>query len=437
MKNGRHSNGHHPEDHHPIDGVQDVRMNLPDRTEETMYGVSQIGIHDLVPQLGYREYWYPAIEVRKIGRKPKRVKMLGDDIVVFRGKDGKVGALKDRCPHRGAFLSYGRCEFQGTISCPYHGYTFDETGKCVAAITEGPDSPMVGKLKARAYPTAVLRGIAYVWMGQTDPVPLEEDLPSEFFDSKYAVHVYSKVWPMNWAVSIEQNEDAHFSWIHRFRMRRLFTMEAFRQIPAYWSGMSVVGETDSTMGIKPTVKAPQQAYYPGLGKKWPQHVWWRFRSQRQPGSKTLSKKNFSHEYRLPCVARVHQTGPGSLHQRYVTPLDEDSCWQFSMGTARVNNWVQRIYWTIYMAIWYRIMTVDLANGFEDVSCQRSDRLDPYAPQKLGANDAPVIIWRRRMPFSSRDNQRIWKMGMNITEDIQQEVKEYEEAAEAAVQSADD
>ena len=60
-------------------------MNLPirpkpsvtNRTEETMYGVSQIGIHDLVPQLGYREYWYPAIEVRKLGRKPKRVKMLG------------------------------------------------------------------------------------------------------------------------------------------------------------------------------------------------------------------------------------------------------------------------------------------------------------------------------------------------------------------------
>ena len=317
MKNGTHVNGHHG-----VNGSKDVRLNIPDRTEETMYGVSQIGIHDLVPQMGYREYWYPAIEVKKLGRKPRRVKMLGDDIVLFRGKDGKVGALKDRCPHRGAFLSYGKCEFEGTISCPYHGYTYDETGKCVAAITEGPDSPMVGKLKARAYPTAVLGGVAYVWMGQTDPVPLQEDLPSEFFDPDYAVHVYSKMWPMNWAVSIEQNEDAHFSWIHRFRMRRLFTLEAFRQIPAYWSGMSVVGETDGTMGIKPTVKAPQQAYYPGLGKKWPQRVWWRFLKFPVPGInvKSFTGKPYRSEHYLPSITRGRPAQPnaeplGGSHRR--------------------------------------------------------------------------------------------------------------------------
>ena len=64
------------------------------------FGWSQIGVHDLVPKLGYREYWYPAIEARKVGRKaywlfgtrkPTRVKMLGEDIVLFQGKDGPEG----------------------------------------------------------------------------------------------------------------------------------------------------------------------------------------------------------------------------------------------------------------------------------------------------------------------------------------------------------
>ena len=99
------------------------------------YGASQVGPHDYVPMLGYREYWYPAIQANKVGKRPVRVKMLGEELVFFRGKGGKVAALWDRCPHRGALLSYGRCEFEGTISCPYHGYTYDETGTCVAALT--------------------------------------------------------------------------------------------------------------------------------------------------------------------------------------------------------------------------------------------------------------------------------------------------------------
>ena len=409
MNNGSHSNGHHPNGNRDGGSTENVHLNIPDRTEETMYGVSQIGIHDLVPQMGYREYWYPAIEVRKLGRKPRRVKLLGDELVMFRGKDGKVGALKDRCPHRGAFLSYGKCEFEGTISCPYHGYTFDETGKCVAAITEGPDSPMVGKLKARAYPTAVLGGVAYVWMGQTDPVPLEEDLPSEFFDSKYAVHVYSKMWPMNWAVSIEQNEDAHFSWIHRFRVRRLFNLEAFRQIPAYWSGMNVVGETDSTMGIKPTVNAAQQAYYPGLGKKWPQHVWWRFRKFPVPGInvKSFSGKPYRSEHYLPSITRVDMGN--RMYNRWAVPVDENHTMMFTYDIRKGGSLWDRIFAKLCFHTVVRYWQVKGVNELEDLPVQLYTRMDPKEPQKLGRNDRAIIHWRRKMPLKSRDAQRVWGM----------------------------
>src|ERR1700722_13906657 len=124
-------------------------------------------LRPLVPELGLREYWYPAIADKKVGpRKPKFLKLLGDDLCLFRGKSGKVVALANACPHRGAMLSEGRCEFPGFVSCFYHGFVFDERGECVAALGEGPDSPMPGKCRARAYPTRTLKGYVFIWMGK-------------------------------------------------------------------------------------------------------------------------------------------------------------------------------------------------------------------------------------------------------------------------------
>ena len=70
-------------------------------------GASGIGVHDFVPELGYREYWYPAVEDKRIGRKPVALRLLGDQIVFFRDTENQVAALSDTCPHRGAFLSGG------------------------------------------------------------------------------------------------------------------------------------------------------------------------------------------------------------------------------------------------------------------------------------------------------------------------------------------
>ena len=64
--------------------------------------------------MGFREYWYPGVWAKKVGhKKPVKVKMLEEDIVFFRGKDGNVVALTDWCPHRGARFSLGVCDFKG------------------------------------------------------------------------------------------------------------------------------------------------------------------------------------------------------------------------------------------------------------------------------------------------------------------------------------
>jgi len=107
---------------------------------------------DLLPRVGFRNYWYPVMESRRLGKGPVSVRMLGEDIVLFRAGEGKVAALADRCPHRGTMLSRGRILFPGTLSCGYHGWTYDEKGECVAAIVEGPESRVPGNVRVKTYP---------------------------------------------------------------------------------------------------------------------------------------------------------------------------------------------------------------------------------------------------------------------------------------------
>ena len=72
----------------------------------------------------FKEYWYPVAYSGEIADKPRAVRLLGDNYVVWRGKDGTLGCAVDECPHRAARLSQGWLE-DGEIVCPYHGWAFN------------------------------------------------------------------------------------------------------------------------------------------------------------------------------------------------------------------------------------------------------------------------------------------------------------------------
>src|SRR6266540_2837160 len=88
-------------------------------------------------KLGFRHYWYPGLLSRHLGEEPVAIKMLGENLVFIR-TNGRAFALQDRCAHKGMPLSFGTCLAAGTVTCGYHGWTYDvATGKCVAAISDG------------------------------------------------------------------------------------------------------------------------------------------------------------------------------------------------------------------------------------------------------------------------------------------------------------
>src|SRR5260370_21163156 len=181
--------------HLTADASQQSGDRVSVRTDGKPAGSPQrtgLGLRDEIPKVGLTEYWYPVIADKDVpAHRAVRRKALGQDLAFFRGKHGQVVAITNWCPHRNASLGDGKSLFPGTLSCPYHGLTFDETGAAVAFLGEGPDSKFCGRRSnwARSYPTRTLKGLVFVWVGGGKPAPIEEDVPPEFFDETAPIRV--------------------------------------------------------------------------------------------------------------------------------------------------------------------------------------------------------------------------------------------------------
>src|SRR5574341_1144392 len=180
--------------------------------------------------LGFRNYWYPALLSYELGRRPVRLKILGEYLLFLR-YEGKCFAIEDRCAHRGIPLSAGRCVFAGTntITCRYHGWTFDVAdGLCVAALTDGPDSPIVGKARVKTYSVEERKGLVWVFIGDGTPPPLHEDVPEELLSANAVAGIRVTERAGNWRLAAENGLDpSHAAYLHRNAWLTLF-----RKFPA-------------------------------------------------------------------------------------------------------------------------------------------------------------------------------------------------------------
>jgi phenylpropionate dioxygenase-like ring-hydroxylating dioxygenase large terminal subunit len=119
-----------------------------------------------------RRYWHPVGLAADAGGKPRLVRALGEDLILFRDGEGRAGLLHPRCAHRGASLIYGRVEQRG-IRCCYHGWLFDINGQCL----EQPCEPQGGRarhdrFRQPGYPTAERYGLIFAYLGPPDRQPV-------------------------------------------------------------------------------------------------------------------------------------------------------------------------------------------------------------------------------------------------------------------------
>jgi 5,5'-dehydrodivanillate O-demethylase len=117
-----------------------------------------------------RRYWWPVWFSEEVQDKPVPVRLLGEDLVLFRGATGKVGLLDRRCPHRGASLELGRVEDDG-LRCCYHGWKFGADGHCLDMPAEPVDTPLRDEVRHVAYETQEAAGLVFAYLGPA-PAPV-------------------------------------------------------------------------------------------------------------------------------------------------------------------------------------------------------------------------------------------------------------------------
>lgn len=163
-----------------------------------------------------RCHWTPVClseEVAEPDGAPVLIEVLGVRLVAFRDTDGRLGLLDERCPHRLASLVLGRNEDCG-LRCLYHGWKFDVTGKVVAMSSEPEGSPLMSKVRHRAYPTEEWGGFVWAWLGDENEVrPFQ--VPAFAPTGTERVSILKIRVPANWAQITEgQIDSAHSSSLH-------------------------------------------------------------------------------------------------------------------------------------------------------------------------------------------------------------------------------
>jgi len=163
-----------------------------------------------------RRYWFPVgVASELTDEAPTQlVRILGETLVLFRDKKGRVGLLEDRCPHRGASLSYGRVEERG-LSCPYHGWLFDAKGNCLETPAEPCESKFHLTVKQRSYPVQKLVGLYWAYLGPV-PLPLIPNFDIWFRkDGERKIFIQPQL-DCNWFQAMENSMDpAHLQILHQ------------------------------------------------------------------------------------------------------------------------------------------------------------------------------------------------------------------------------
>ena len=172
-----------------------------------------------------RRYWMPIAGVSEFEqRSTKPVRLLGEDLVLYKDLSGAYGLVDRRCAHRRADLAYGMVEQHG-LRCNYHGWCFNQSGQCVSQPFEDtcfPERNAKERVRIKAYPVQAKGGMLWAYLGP-QPAPLLPDWEAFSWPNGFAQVVISEL-PCNWFQCQENSIDpVHFEWMHENWGKRLRT----------------------------------------------------------------------------------------------------------------------------------------------------------------------------------------------------------------------
>jgi len=219
----------------------------------------------------FRLYWIPFLPSKDLAKdgQPKRIRLLGEDLVAFRDSEGRIGLVDQACPHRGAPLIFGRNEDCG-LRCVYHGWKFDVAG----AVTDMPAEPARSRLKEhvriKAYPCQERNGMIWTYMGpDADNLPPLPNLEWNLVPADQ-VHVSVRVQECNWLQAVEGEIDsAHAPLLHG-RLGRLAGNVGGRVLTRLAGGECAQGKAGQEATEQGRAHGPRHGKHGGgVAQAWP------------------------------------------------------------------------------------------------------------------------------------------------------------------------
>ena len=165
-----------------------------------------------------RRYWHPVFLTDELGDTPRLIRILGEELVLFRDHGGRIGLVHKNCPHRRASLEFGRCEARG-IRCCYHGWLFDIDGAILDIPGEPADSPSAKKVmqttRLGAYPVREYKGLIFAYLGPPEAQP-QFPIYDTFDLPDMLMTPYSAPFDCNWIQVLDAIVDpAHTAFLHQ------------------------------------------------------------------------------------------------------------------------------------------------------------------------------------------------------------------------------
>jgi phenylpropionate dioxygenase-like ring-hydroxylating dioxygenase large terminal subunit len=162
----------------------------------------------------FRRFWHAVMPMSQLrGAGPQPFTLLGEPIVLFIAADGEPAALKDRCCHRTARLSKGRC-VGGALECGYHGWTYDRGGRVIRIPQYEPDRPIPADYRTPAY--RCIERYGYAWVALDEPIAPIPEVPEFDAPGWRTIFQFYETWATSPLRALENSFDnSHFSFVHR------------------------------------------------------------------------------------------------------------------------------------------------------------------------------------------------------------------------------